>query len=241
MFNLIINPGDQTNKLDFLVKFTLLETNSNHGLTPKNLKKIMLIAKLTDILILRLMRTSCSGVFLVVHLGFSAMAYIKQEFTIYLISIIIWYLILWFWVLRMTAIIGFGYSILFFNIYYLTIRYKQLYDLGIKTHNLQQTLYEHTKLTMMTHQSNQLFKYWMVYNYFVCTFIALMAFIIFQYGNGIFLFRLACLFAGYCSILLILMMTLFSARLSLEAHRFYKSINFVAKLGLQMKLKVSIL
>ena len=225
------------------MKFTLLETNSNHGLTPKNLKKIMLIAKLIDILILKTMRINCIGLFIAIQLGFSAMAYIKQEFTIYLISIIIWFLILSFWAIKVTAIIIFIDSMLFFNIYYLRLRYKQFYDFEIKRYNFQQQLYQHTKLATMTEQSNQLFKYIMAENYFISTTLVLTNIITFLYGNGILLFRLACLIVGCFGFFLLFLMTLFSAQLSQEAHRFYKivySYITVTKLGLKIKLKVII-
>ena len=203
----------------------------------------MYIAKFIDILILKMMRIQCIGMFSAVYGGYLAVAYIKQEFTIYLISIIIWFLILSFWAIKVTAIIVFSYSILFFNIYYLSLRFKQLFNLQIlKIQNLRKIFYQHTKLTMMTNESNQFFKYSMAYSYFVYTFVVIFTTIIFQYGRGVFLFRLANLMVGCFGVCLVFLITLFSARLSKEAHRFYKPINSYicsAKLGLQMKIKVS--
>ena len=219
-----------------------METNSKHGLTPKNLKKIMYIAKFIDILILKIIRIDCIGLFSAFYGGYLAVAYIKQEFSIYLISIIIWFLILSFWVIKVTAIICFSYSILFFNIYYLILRFKQLYNPGIlKVHNLRQVLFQHTKLTMMTDESNQLFKYLMAYSYFVYTLVVILTFLIFQYGKGVFLLRLANQTVGCFGVCLVFLITLFSARLSQEAHRFYKTMNsylISSNLDLNFKIRV---
>ena len=201
----------------------------------------MLIAKLIDIFILKIMRYGTMTTFCAVYGGYCTMAYVLQEFPIYLISIIIWLTILWLWAIKVTAIIVFSYSILFFNIYYLRLRYRQLNQNVLNSYNTQIIMRKHTKLTTMTDHSNGLFKYSMAYSYFLSTSTAVLCFIVFQYGNGILFLRLSVQAVGCCGVLLIFLITLFSAQLSREAHRFYRPMNSyisIAKLDLSIKLKV---
>ena len=203
----------------------------------------MIISKFIDIFILKVIKISCIGLFCVVYGGFCVVAYIKQEFTIYLISIIFWFLVLSFWAIKVTMIVVFSFSILFFNIYYLNLRFKQLYSLNMITVNKLLIIYRHNKLSMMTYQSNNYFKYTMAYSYFIATIIDILTYITFFYGNGVLLFRLAVLIVGLFGFVLMFLVSQFSANLSREANRFYEtmnSFNCLAKLDIKQKLKVSL-
>ena len=206
-----------------------MKKDSEHCLTNKNFKKMEVISKFIDIFILKIMSYICIALFCAVYGFFSLLAFVKQEYELSIISILIWFPILSFWSLKVTPIIVFSFSIIFFINFYITLRFRQLFSLMENKNwihiNLDTFILMHNKLAHLTYKANQVFKYIMAFSYFIASMSAVIAFLIFFYGRGIFLFRLAVLIVGSMGVTLIYLITQFSAILSVEAHRFYSSMN----------------
>ena len=203
-----------------------------------------LISKFIDLLVLRIASTTCVLLFCSVYGFYCLMAYVKQEYPIYLISILIWSSMLTYWAFKVASITVFSFSVSFFVNFYLNLRFRQLFS-SVKSKisiDMNILIRRNNKLSQMTHQSNEFFKLIMAISYFIASMTAVLTYIIFFYGRGIFLFRLAVLIVGSFGCVLIYLLTRFSAILSLEAHRFYVPINsFICATNLRLshKWKVS--
>jgi hypothetical protein len=191
---------------------------------------MQIISKLTEIIVLRLMCTSCVVIFGIVLGIYTYIAYIQQDYEYSLIPIIIWFLVMMLWAWNATTIIVISYGIMYFSVYYLELRFKQLrnklkYILEGRIGLLNSLMQDHNSLTLITHNYNKFFKYLMVTNQFTTTFGLNLIFLISLYGSGNIYFRLANAMVGIIYSSLMYLSTYTCANLSKEAHRFYIPIN----------------
>lgn len=216
-----------------------MRRDSNHGLTHKSLRKLLLMSKFISIFNFKLMIMSCTSLFSAVFLFYCAIAYIRQDFPMPLISEIVWSVILSFSAFSSSVVIVFTYSMIFFYTYYLCLRFRQLFD-TFGTIDCQRLIESHSKLTLMTVECNRLFQYLITINHFISTLTLILTSYIAFYGRGVFFFRLAVGNVALFGLILMLMITRIAANLSFEAHRFYISVNSLATrmtTGLRHKLK----
>jgi hypothetical protein len=130
---------------------------------------MQIISKLTEIIVLRLMCTSCVVIFGIVLGIYTYIAYIQQDYEYSLIPIIIWFLVIMLWAWNATTIIVISYGILYFSVYYLKLRFKQLrnkleYILKGRIDLFNTLIQDHNSLTLITRNYNKFFKYLMATN-----------------------------------------------------------------------------
>ncbi len=221
-----------------------LQNDLNHCLSTENLKKVKIVSKLSEILILKVIRISCNALFGIVFGFYCIIAYVKQDYEYSLILLLIWFLILMLWVLNITAILSFSYSILFFAVYYMKLRFKQLITCKILTYrisHLNDLMRAHNSLTIMTNNYNKFFNYLMATNHYITTIEFNLLVFITVYGNGNIYFRLANAVLAVFTVILMNLVAYTSSNLSKEAHRLYftiNSLNVSRKLTLNLKWKV---
>jgi len=238
--------GERNLQLYFIHDLLAMKKGSNHFLSTKNLRKMQIISKFEEVIIIKVMRISTTIIFGIVYGGYCIIAYMIQDYHFSLIILLIWFLILMLWAWNITSVIAFTYGIIFFVIYYLKLRFKQLHlkpDQAIHIYLLNDLMLSHHNLTIMTYNYNKFFNFLMGINQYCTTFALSLLFYISIYGNGDIYFRSANLMVAIIGSVLVFLATRASANLSLEAHRLYvpiNSLNAGYKMPLNIKWKVRI-
>ena len=222
--------GQRSKNFAIIQNMINMSPNSKHGLNNQNVEKLKFVANICWIFILHIMRYSFTSIFGAVYAFYYLIAYFRNEYHFSIVWFIIWFIILMTWAHFITSPITFTYAVLYFSVFYLRQRFKQLNEkfceirgiCGLRP--LFHLFIAHNRLSIITYKYNQFFKYLILINHFCITYIVTLMYFIFFYGRGPLFIRLANLMVGVWYTIVIFLVTRFSAGLAKESSFLYSEI-----------------
>ena len=220
-----------------------MSRDSGHGLTEENVKKMKIVSKICSIIILRMMRNSFTSVFGAVYLLYYLITFINDYENYSVFWFLIWFIILMTWAHLITSPIVLPYAILYFCVFYLKTRFKQLsYHFKSLKHSsfylVKGLFITHNQISYSINKYNQFLKYLILINHFCVTLIVTLMYYIFVYGKSPLFLRSANLMVGAYDTIMIYLVTRLCAGLAHESVGLYAPLNsYVCRYGMTFKTK----
>jgi hypothetical protein len=230
---------ERKNGLHFIQRLYALQNGSNHGLSAKNLKKLKIRSKIMELILLKIFHWGLLFATVLAYGSFLIIAYIRQDYNIYFITIIIWWSISVYITERIQLInlttVFIGYLIT----YYLKLSFQQITEqfekISAKNLNhLISLIRSHDRISKLTNNCNLFYSKVMALVYFYGSVMINLALLLLLYGNPALLVKLA-------AQIQVFIVTTSLYLVTYTAHRCYGTINSINarnKIPVLIKLKV---
>jgi len=239
--------AERDRKLYFIHILNALQNDSNHCLSSEKLRKLKINCKIDQIFCFKFAYLFVVLFYALMIAIFSTTVYMSQENNYSLILLIIWFVLSVVWISKISRVALTTLLTFYLITFYLKLRFQQISEQFTKklsdekSRTILGSIHIHNRVTVITDQCNQFFRYILAILYFFGTVFINVMLCVAIIGHSQIYLRFILINIVTVTIFINYSTISSCAKLSTEAHLCYNTVNSIAvktKLSLFTQLKV---